>query len=114
MTEHAQAVPRLDLSSLGIHPEAERVEAILSNVMDRVRSEASTVPPWDEIRSLVRARSYLLAAAAVLAIIATASTVIAHRQQATAIDLDLIASWTATSHVPSNGELLAAYRGYRP
>ena len=107
MTDREADDGRVDLRGLDLGQDANREDAIVGAVMTRL-SEKPQVPaaPAD----LLRLRRVLLAAAAVLAAIATA-TVFRTRPAAST---DVIASWTQSSHVPTNGELLAAYHGYRP
>ena len=114
MTEHGPGqYPRVDLRPLDVHPDGARVDAIVAVVMDRVRSDGSAAGPGiGDLGALIRARRYLLAAAAVLAAIAAASVLASSR--ASDGTTDVIARWAEARHVPSNGELLAVYRGYRP
>jgi hypothetical protein len=55
----------------------------------------------------------LLAAAALL-LVAAGVLLLAPGRQAPEEPAGLIADWAASSHVPTNGELLAAFGGYRP
>ena len=99
---------RLDLRSLDAAEDPARTDAIVGAVMSRV-----VVIP-SEARNLLLLRRYqrrLLAIAAVLAAIATAAIATSSRS---ADSGDLIIDWATSSHVPTNGELLAAFHGYRP
>jgi hypothetical protein len=99
---------RLDLRSLDAAEEPARTDAIVEVVMSRI----AVIP--SEARDLRLFRRYqrrLLAAAAVLAAIATAAIARSSRSAGSA---DVITEWATSSHVPTNGELLAAFHGYRP
>ena len=99
MTESREG--RIDLRSLDAARDPEREDAAVAAVMSRVR----------ELQQLLRYRRRMLAAAAVLAAIATG--VIATSPSRTGSS-DPIAEWATSSHVPTNGELLAVFHGYRP
>jgi hypothetical protein len=107
---------RIDLRGLGLGPDAQREDEVLRAVMARVgdaRTQRASVPPIDPpLPALFRLRRVVFAAAAVLAAIATATVVTSGGRGAPSNDV--IATWTHASHVPTNGELLAAYQGYRP
>jgi hypothetical protein len=102
---------RLDLRALAAEHDPARVDAVIGAVMSRIET---TRQPRDDLASMRRYQRVLLAAAAVLAAVATAAVVAAPRRSQVAAPTDVIASWTETQHVPTNGELLAAYQGYRP
>jgi hypothetical protein len=102
--------PRLDLRALDAAPDADRTGAIVIEVMARIA--ASRVMRADIVPRLLRVRSWT--AAAVLAVIATATVAATPRRSSASVDTDMIAGWADASHVPTNGELLAVYHGYRP
>ena len=104
---------RLDLRSLDAANDPARTDAIVGAVMSRVRDMPRDVI-LSEAKDLLLFRRYqrlLLAVAAVLAAIATAAIA---RSSRSADSPDVIADWATSSHVPTNGELLAAFHGYRP
>lgn len=101
MTEKPEGEGRLDLRALGVGDDSARTEAIVGAVMSRVQEQ----------QQLMRYQRHMLAAAAVLAAIATAA--IARSPRAAAAD-DVIVEWATSTHIPTNGELLAAFHGYRP
>lgn len=117
MTDHRRdEVSRLDLRSLDVVPDDVGVEAIVGAVMQRVQSDVvDRARHAADLNALKRARVYLVAAAAVLAAIA-AATVLASARSADnpGSGIDLIARWAEASHVPTNGELLVVYQGYKP
>ena len=98
---------RLDLRSLDAADDPRRTDALERSIMAEVQRR----PRVDDLRELRRYRTALLAAAAVLATIALVSMLERPRESRAA---DVIAEWTRDGHVPTNGELLAAYQGYRP
>ena len=117
MTERTpEDQPRLDLRSLDVVPDPVRIDAIVGAVMHRVRSdEAEHERRHEDLAALRRARRYLLAAAAVFAFIATASVLTSSRRTNDfGQGADVVARWAEALHVPTNGELLVIYQGYRP
>lgn len=110
MTDPHAPDGRLDLRALDAEHDPARADAVIGAVMSRIEA---TGQPRDDLASLRRYQRVLLAAAAVLAAIATTAVVAAPRRSQAA-PTDVIASWTESQHVPTNGELLAAYQGYRP
>jgi hypothetical protein len=103
---------RLDLHDLDTAADDARTDAVIAAVLSRI---AAGAPQRDnDIAALVRAQRALLAAAAVLVATATATIVAAPRRPADPRTADMIASWVESHHVPTNAELLAAYRGYTP
>jgi hypothetical protein len=76
-------------------------------------SSASPVPMDDMLR-FVRWRRRMLGVAAALVLIATAAMRGTPRRTQSDPAVELIARWARTEHVPTNGELLATFQGYRP
>jgi hypothetical protein len=111
MTDPQAPEGRLDLRVLDADHDPDRSDVVIGAVMSRI---AATSQPRDDLAIMRRYQRLALAAAAVLAAIATAAVVAAPRRSQLAAPTDVIASWTETQHVPTNGELLAAYQGYRP
>lgn len=113
MTEHLSSDEgRLDLRALDADPDARRADAVVAAVMARIVARRATQS--EDVVRLLRARRDMLAVAAVLAAIAAAAVYASPRGSSDAPGEDVIASWTESRHVPTNGELLAAYHGYRP
>lgn len=100
---------RLELRILDLADAPRRTDALVSSVMAEIKRR----PRADGVHELRRYRLVLLAAAAVLCAIALVAmrAFPAGSQVAAA---DMIAGWAREGHVPTNGELLAAYQGYRP
>ena len=108
MTDDHSRDGRLDLRALDAATDSDRTDTIVAAALARISAK-----PRDDLAELRRYRRALVAAAAVLLIAATAS-VLARPVPAVAPVEDPIAGWARSSHVPTNGELLAAYHGYRP
>lgn len=98
---------RIDLHSLDAGDDPARTDAIVGSVMTTIERR----PRGADIRELRRYRVTLAAAAAVFAAIAIVA--MRGRPGDSRAD-DLVAEWARDGHVPTNGELLAAYLGYRP
>jgi hypothetical protein len=103
---------RLDLGALDAGPDPARTDAVVAAVMARIA--AGTRVPGDEVMRLVRARRHMLATAAILTIIAGAAVLGAPRRAPGDPAGTLITRWSQMEHVPTNGELLVIFQGYRP
>ena len=102
--------PRLDLRALDLGENHSRADAVMRAVLERITTRASQ-PEWQEW--MARTQRGLAAAAAGLLLLAGA-LVFAERRRDTGVELtELIETWVISSHVPTNGELLSAYQGYR-
>jgi hypothetical protein len=110
MTDDAPPPGRLDLRSLDAGPDPARADAAIAATMNRLRQRS---PGDDDLRELRRYRVALMAAAAVLLAVALAS-IVARPIPSNDAPSDPLVEWAQSSHVPTNGELLAAYQGYRP
>lgn len=100
---------RLDLRLLDVGDEQARADEVMRAVMERI-ARGATEPDW--LVGLVRARRALATVAAILLLIAGAFVM---RESGTDTGIELaeqIESWALTRHAPTNGELLAAYKGY--
>jgi alpha-D-ribose 1-methylphosphonate 5-phosphate C-P lyase len=102
---------RLDLRVLDAGADDARREALIRAVANRLADVPRAAA--DELTRLLRVRRRLLAVAAVLAGVA-AATVLANPRRSPAVPADPISTWAQTSHVPTNGELLAVFQGYAP
>jgi hypothetical protein len=113
MTEHFSSDEgRLDLRALDADPDIRRSDAVVAAVMARIL--ARHAEQSEGVVRLLRARRYVLAVAAMLVAIATAAVYASPQRSSGVPGDDVIASWTESLHVPTNGELLATYHGYRP
>jgi hypothetical protein len=110
MTDDVQ--PRVDLSAVDAHRDAAREELVIAGVMARVAA-LHRKGAADAAR-LRAARRWLLAAAAVLVVAAAGAVRIAPRRPGAEDPSALVGDWAQSNHVPTNGELLAAFQGYRP
>jgi hypothetical protein len=114
MTDHPSPgrEKRVDLHALEAGADDARTNAVVAAVLSRIAASASRRD--DDIAALARAQRALLAVAAALVAVATATIVAAPRRPTEPPTTDVIASWAESRHVPTNGELLATYRGYTP
>jgi hypothetical protein len=104
---HSDDTHRLDLSALDTAPDRAREDALVAATLARLHPRGAATLP------LLTWRRYAALAAAVLAAIALVS-LFASRPRGAASDEHQPSQWLQTGHVPSNGELLAAYHGYQP
>ena len=103
---------RLDLRALDAGPDPARTDAVVAAVMKRIAT--GTRVPGNDVMRLLRVRRRMLATAAVVTIIAGAALLGAPRRASVDPAGTLIARWSQTEHVPTNGELLVIFQGYRP
>lgn len=106
MTDPRERIGRVDLRALDLERDGTREDAVVA------RALASLQPRPADVIPLLSARRHLAFAAAVLGAIALL-TVLQSRGRGADGDA-LVMTWTTSGHVPTNGELLAAYQGYRP
>src|SRR5215211_3399214 len=111
--EPDDSMERVDLSAFALDAAAtERmIAAVLANLAARPRR--TVVPPHD-VLAIVGwhlPRSWI-AAAAIVAVIGSAVIVSRTETRAEPVTSTL-ALWAAQQHVPTNGELLLAFQGYR-
>lgn len=102
---------RLDLRALDARADDARLDVLIRAVVDRLADSPRVAS--DEVTRLLRARRRLVAVAAVLAGVA-AATMLAGPRRSPAVGADPVSTWAQTSHVPTNGELLAVFQGYAP
>ena len=108
--EERRAESRLDLRALDATEDPDREDAVIRAVLTRIAKRALLTewPTW-----MTRAQRVLAVAAAVLLLMAGAALFTGREATVPDDAVELIQRWAASSHVPTNGELLAAYRGYR-
>ena len=111
MTDSVDFPPgdRIDLTALDASRDDRRADAVVQSVMSRITRTASVV----DLFPFARFQRGMAVAAAVLLVVA-GTVVLATSRPAPNDTADVIAEWAGASHVPTNGELLTAYMGYRP
>jgi hypothetical protein len=111
MIDHDDGEP-VDLSAFG-QADASQHDRITERAMARVR--ATRRPPRSLMRDVGRWWYPAIAAAAILVAAAGAVITIAPPvgESALAIDGQLL-EWASTGRVPTNGDLLASFRGIAP
>lgn len=114
MTENRErgAESRLDLQALELTDDPAHEDAVIQAAVRRIststRARDAEWPVW-----MTRARRGLAAAAAVLLFLAGAVVLAQSGEGAPTDPAELIQHWARSSHIPTNGELLSAYMGYR-
>jgi hypothetical protein len=112
MTENRErrAESRLDLRALDVADDVTRKDAVIQAALKQISTRARYAewPDW-----MIRAQRGLAAAAAVLLLLAGAVVLTQSDQGAPLDPAELIQQWARSSHIPTNGELLSAYMGYR-
>lgn len=99
---------RIDLRALDELADPARAERVISAALARVNLTPRALP-W-----LAGRFRPILAVAAVLFLVAFGLLRGAPRAEAPVEPSAALAGWVASDHVPSNGEILTAFRGYRP
>ncbi len=99
---------RIDLRALDDPGDAGKAEQIIRSALARV-DLTPRVAPWLAARS-----GPVLAAAAAVLVVAFGLLALAPRGKASPGASAILAEWIAASHVPTNGEILAAFQGYLP
>ncbi len=101
---------RLDLRALDLAPSAARAQEAVQAVLARLTPRADQPEWWGWISRMQRG----LAAAAVVFVLLAGAVILSRRKAEPVADLGaLVEAWVASGQVPTNGELLAAYMGYR-
>ena len=100
---------RIDLGALDIARDRGREDAVMQKVMKRLARASSET----DVIPIARYQRGMAAAAAVLLMVAGALVVVTDRPPPDDDVADMMMGWVESGHVPTNGELLAAYRGYR-
>ena len=105
---------RIDLAVLA--PDVEESERVIGAVMARLASRPQYAPGPAPLGVLEIIGRYLaprwIAAAAALVVFASLAGIAANRRAASTAHT-AIATWADRQHVPTNGELLLAFQGYR-
>ena len=100
---------RLDLRALDVGSSASHEDAVIHAVLARIATR-SMQPEW---HSWMVPAQRGLAAATVVFVLLAGAVVLSRRGPEETDGTTLIESWVAAGQVPTNGELLAAYMGYR-
>jgi hypothetical protein len=109
MTEHSREPGRIDLRAIDSPADPFQAERVIAGAMSRIAGGESNT---GVLGSIVIYSRPLLAIAAALLLIATGTLITKPRPAQTDQATNVLANWTESSHVPTNGELLAAFQGY--
>lgn len=109
MTDH-QPLGRIDLSALDEPADPQQVDRVVTAVLRRVTSE-DRFAATDLLSRLGTLTRPMIAAAAILLACATAAWQWKDHPPA-GTPLASLRSWADARRVPTNGELLAAFKGY--
>lgn len=112
MIEDSSEPGRIDLRALDEPADPTQAARVISAALARVAigASATTAEPGGQVRRATP----LLAAAATVLLLAAGLLLFMPRRGSQDETATLIAHWSASGHVPTNGELLAAFRGYQP
>ena len=110
MTDNSREPGRIDLRAIDEPADPARAERVIAAAMSRVAADRSA--HGDALSTIVIYARPLLAAAAALVVIATGTLMVTQRPSQEDQPASVLASWAASNHVPTNGELLAVFQGY--
>lgn len=111
MIEHSKSPGRIDLRAIDEASQSPVADRVIAGVLAR-SAEFLGKPQPDVFATLGAHLRPLFAAAAILLVIATgALAFVGGPSRVTAADT-VLAEWTQSNHVPTNGELLIAFQGY--
>ncbi len=110
MTEHSREPGRIDLRAIDTPADPFQADRVIAAAMSRMAADGES--RGDVLGSIAIYSRPLLAAAAALLVIATGTLITTQGPSQTEQAANVLATWTESSHVPTNGELLAAFQGY--
>lgn len=110
MTDQSREPGRIDLRTVDAPADPLQAERVVAAAMSRMAVGRES--KGDVLASITTYSRPLLAAAAALILIATGTLILTQREAQTVPAEGLLATWAESSHVPTNGELLAAFQGY--
>lgn len=110
MTDGSREPGRIDLRAIDALPDALQARRVIAAVMSRMAADGES--KGDVLTSVLSYARPLLAAAAALLLIATATLILTQGRTQDNQPASVLATWAESSHVPTNGELLAAFEGY--
>lgn len=114
MTDEVPRLGRVDLRAISDDPAFANVDRVMAGVLgpDRLR-ELSPGRFRHDVFYALRRRARPLAAAAALLIAASLTTLALVPGSAVSPAEQTLATWVESRHVPTNGELLSTFEGYR-
>ena len=110
MTDSLREPGRIDLRAIDEPADPLQAERVIAAAMSRIVADGES--SGDVLASIGVYARPLLATAAALVLIATGTLIVTQSRTPTDQSASMLASWAETSHVPTNGELLAAFQGY--
>jgi hypothetical protein len=110
MTERSSEPGRIDLRGIDSPADPFQADRVIAGAMSRMAVNRESGA--DVLGSIVVYSRPLLAVAAALLLVATGTLITTPRLARTDQAANVLAAWTESSHVPTNGELLAAFQGY--
>lgn len=110
MTDPSRAPGRIDLRAIDDTALPVDGERVIRAALSRMAAIATS--NGDVLTSLLIYSRPMLAAAAALVLIALGTLMFTPRPAQVDQPVNVLAAWAERSHVPTNGELLAAFQGY--
>ncbi len=111
MIDHSIEPGRIDLRAIDEPEDALQADRIIAAALARSRASPNQ-PRLDALESLSGYLRPMLAIAATLLIVATGTVIALGPPVSSAQPATVLADWTQSQHVPTNGELLVAFQGY--
>lgn len=110
MTDLTREPGRIDLRAIDVPADPLQAERVIGAAISRMGADRESSS--DVVTSIAAYARPLLAAAAALLLVATGTLIVTQRRAETEQPANVLATWAESSHVPTNGELLAAFQGY--
>jgi hypothetical protein len=110
MTDSSREPGRIDLRAIDEPADPRQAERVIAAVMSGMAANSES--SGDVLAGIGVYARPLLATAAALVLIAAGTLIATESRTPSDRGESVLASWAETSHVPTNGELLAAFQGY--
>jgi hypothetical protein len=110
MTDSAREPGRIDLRTIDEPFDPTQADRVIAAAMSRIAADRDAGA--DVLATIALYTRPLLSAAAASFLVATGTLIVTQRRAETEQPVSILASWAESSHVPTNGELLAVFQGY--
>lgn len=110
MTDRSLEPGRVDLRAIDEPADSARADRVIAAAIARVTAGADA--PGDVFAGIEAYARPLVAIAAALLLAATGTLLLTRGGAEADTATNVVADWALSAHVPTNGELLAAFQGY--
>ena len=110
MTDHSREPGRIDVRAIDEPADPGQADRVISVVLSRLSEGPEATS--NVLASIEAYTGPLLAVAATLLLAATGTLLLTGGRAEADQPTSIVANWAASSHMPTNGELLATFQGY--